>query len=1140
MGCRIFYVLVIGLLCPAFIFGTADAADKKQKPVAGIVQVGLKGEDAELIQSVEQELEKAGYDTSTLDYEALCDKSKLNTDAVDLLVFPNAGHLPAASVTAINAYASSGGNILALKAPLWQEQYYRDEGKWLTRNEYQLKHASDLPPHIIFDFDPSDIQDWKQDLGPREGKGSIETVANGPAPNSRALHIISQIDDGWDIRGPRQIEDPFPNGHDLTVFSAKGAPQTSHVYLEWRENDGSRWYTSVGLDPEWKQYVLYPEDFKMWTGPQTRRGTTFRPYNAKTLYFGLAKSHIKGLPKGKHEYWIGPLGTASSRKANAPKQYPIPALDTLSPTYKLFECNDVSKLIVRQDQAILPQEELSVPREIRSPHPRPRGAGFRKQRRWRWIPLLEAQSPDGEWRGTPVTLLVHGSGVYQGASWASFGIQDTDWYKQEQVLQMIGRLARRMRDGVYMLDGGAACYTHFEDQEVELGLTTFAPDQVAERDYSGRITVRDGATDEKVFEYGGSVKCDFDLYTLQPQWTPETWPEEGYECTAELLADGQVVDRVVHDIHVWKPSKEKHFVEARDGGFFYKGKRWRANGINYMPSSGIAFEDGEYFEYWLSKQSYDPEVIQRDLEHVKEIGFNSIAIFVYHRTIEAQNLLDILRRCEKLGLKVNLSLRPGTPMDFQWEKIKAIIEYYRLWEHDNIIAFDIAWEPTFGDQQGRKTWDDQWQQWIVERYGSIENAEKDWEFEVPRDADGDITNPNSKQVMQDGPWRRMVAAYRRFLDTLIYKKYSAARRLIRQLDPHHPVSFRMANAGNPTWEAGVLCYDFPYLAAAVDIIEPEAYGRVGDWNKIKPGIFENAYIRWAAPELPLLWAEAGTTVWDTAAQRPDPEQLDFQAEYYANIYRMLSLGRADGIYFWWYPGGFRANEDSDYGIINPDGTDRPVTKVIRDKAEGFMQAPYPEPVEHWIRINRDRHPSGLSGIYKNVKEEFWRAFNNDQWVGLRTAGTGTNSATCPLVAVGNVPCDGSNPPRYLDGVFDWCKVKTANGQWVTVKDKAKLKVAADRPVKARMQIRNLAEAAWLNESPSNDGHGRVILRVDAQNQQQVELPQRVHRHEAVILKDVELAGEDLTEPAKVTLSLEAIARTPFGEKLTFTLVPVDR
>ena len=54
---------------------------------------------------------------------------------------------------------------------------------------------------------------------------------------------------------------------------------------------------------------------------------------------------------------------------------------------------------------------------------------------------------------------------------------------------------------------------------------------------------------------------------------------------------------------------------------------------------------------------------------------------------------------------------------------------------------------------------------------------------------------------------------------------------------------------------------------------------------------------------------------------------------------MMIESGADGVFFWWYPGGFRLGENSDFGIINPDGTDRPVTKVIRTEGPRFLARP---------------------------------------------------------------------------------------------------------------------------------------------------------------------------------------------------------
>ena len=242
-------------------------------------------------------------------------------------------------------------------------------------------------------------------------------------------------------------------------------------------------------------------------------------------------------------------------------------------------------------------------------------------------------------------------------------------------------------------------------------------------------------------------------------------------------------------------------------------------------------------------------------------------------------------------------------------------------------------------------------------------------------------------LTQDGPWRRVVADYRRFLDELVGTRYAEARRLVRSIDTSHPVSFRMQHAGDPTHNApGLLPYDFLGLAHAVDLWEPEAYGRIGDWERVKAGHFTAAYARLCHPGLPVVWAEMGYDVWNRAVMAPDSGKLAFAARYYRDFYRMLRESGADGVFFWWYPGGYRLNERSDFGIINADGTDRSVTRVIREEGPGFLRAPPPPHPDYWIEVDRDQDARGLAGIYERVQVEYWRAVESGRNPGLRWGG----------------------------------------------------------------------------------------------------------------------------------------------------------
>lgn len=1106
---------------------------------AGVVGAGLPGEDPALVNALTGELGKAGYAITGIDAGILCDSAKLAACGLDLLVLPNAADLPVKAVASISDFAKAGGDIIALNAPLWQRMLISVDGKWTTFDDYQRANAGKLPEHLLFDF--GNTNGWQRTSNAMESPSTYEIIDNGPAPGQRALHAVISNLTGWDSFGARNLHEPFPAGHSLTVFSAKGTEKTSQLAIEWSEKDGARWIAVIALYPEWRQYVLSPKDFHYWTSTEGRggRGDSFKPENAASVSFGLAFSHT-GVDSGRHEFWVGPVGTADKMVDFGTVLGPLdlPAMDTLSPGYKLFDVHGAASLSMRQDQVMVASRAaLPAGGVVRSPHPRPGGGGFDKRRDWRWIPIVEARSKDRQWRGTPVTMTVNAEGPFKGGVWASFGFAKSDSYRKPAMMSVIRQIAERMRNGAFILDGGANFYTYFDGQDVQLGMRMCNVGKDCRHHITARVVVTSDLLRKppvlKQWSFGlqpGEIK------KVSGVWRPKAWPEGGYTVLAELLQDGKVIDSVTHKINVWRPKAVKHFITVKDGEFVLNGKRWRANGVNYMPSSGIGTEDGEYFEHWIGARSYDPEVIDRDLDHIKQMGLNSVSAFVYTGYAKDQNMLDFLRRLDKRGMKANIGLRPGMPSTFDADAIKGVIKQLRLADNDTVFAYDIAWEPMFGTNNERKVWDGEWEKWIIERYGSVANAEKDWGFAVPRNDDGSITNPLPYQIDTNGEWRIMTAAYRRFLDTLLYKKYGEARRQIISVDGNHMVSFRMAEAGNPgyRWD-GRIPYDFPYLAAAVDIIEPEAYGRIGDWERVKPGWFEFEYAKWAAPEKPVIWAEMGVSAWDTSRMQDSPMKLDYQAMFHKAFYRLLTSSGASGVFFWWYPGGFRYGENSDYGIINPDGTDKPVTKVIRERSKAYLDGPSRPKTNYWIGIDRDAHPDGIAGIYDAAKADFWSAIDRGLAPGFRTAGTGTDSSNCPLVAVGNGPLTGSNPPKYLDAAIDSVQVTLGGGRWVNVTKGGSVKVAAHIPVIAKIEFTNLGEATLLAPRGSSTA-GRVYLRIETRSSAKtVALVSDVAHLRSRALSEFELLPAGSSGSAEVVLTFEAKGRAKFGERFGFRI-----
>ncbi|MBN1443942.1 MAG: hypothetical protein JXA90_14625, partial [Planctomycetes bacterium] len=939
----------------------------------------------------------AGFHVGDVGAAQLTRAEQLDAAEVDLLVLAGARSLPAGALPALQAYLAGGGDLLALGLPLFARPLSRVDGKWMAPEDFEEALHSLRPERILLDFEGgadgkgADLSGWIRHANDPRSPATRDISAGGAG---RALHVVVESLTGWDtLEAPLEVPDgaaAFAPGHSITCFRARGGEATRQLALEWAERDGSRWIATVDLEREWRSYALPPQAFRPWQPPPGRGGPGDRlePSRAVRFTVGLALTHTR-VPAGRHEYWLDDLGTAASPFGSEapPDAVLAPHLESLCPAYQFFPISEPLRIATPQGLALAAPAALETPRgAVLGIHPRTQGAGFDKRRRWRWQPIIEARSPGGDHRGTVAALVANVEPAFRGGIWCGFTPADPAFYRTEGARRLLRDILAAMRRGVFLLEGGAERYTVFEGDGVRLGARVLNAGRSPASGLSARLRVEAIAGGEELFGRSFPLEVAPGAEAkVEVTWRPARWPAGGLRVTAELTGGGRAIDRLSHELHSWRPPESPRLVEARDGGLWLDGKPWKAHGINYMPSSGVGLASWAEFERWLDRASYDPEVIERDLARVRAVGFNSVSAFIYHDSLPAGNLIDFLRRCDRHDLRVNLSLRPGTPMDFRWREMREIIESCRLPEWDVVMAYDLAWEPSHQGDAHQRSYAPLWVEWVRKHYGDLQAAEDAWGVTFPGTPETPSVPPMSR-LIRDGPWRDLVADYRAFLDDLVGEKYAEARRLVRTVDTDRPVSFRMQHAGDPTlnWEA-MLPYDFWGLRDAVDIWEPEAYGRIGDWERVKPGRFTADYARLCDPSKPVVWAEAGTSVWDLRRGRPDPEQLEFQARFYRDIYRMLRESGSDGVFFWWYPGGFRVGERSDFGIINPDGTDRPVTRAIREEGPRFLAAPRPPSPDVWIDVDRDRDARGLFGIYEAVAERYWEAIRSGKTPGLRWA-----------------------------------------------------------------------------------------------------------------------------------------------------------
>jgi hypothetical protein len=972
-------------------------------PHAAVFTDELPGHDAILAREIATQVSEAGYRVEFIGVATLTNSSALSAQKFDLLVLPGARSLPAVAAPAIENYLLEGGDLLALGLPAWEEALFDLNGRWVSRANFEAVIAAQKPGQILVDFAMTDLSQWRRSSDHPAIRTTYEVVG---ADGGKALHVAIEKLTGWDTYLSPRLTSAFPSGHTLTCFRAKGGSHTRQLALEWTEADGSRWIATVELTPEWKSYALTPEAFQAWEPPPGRRGKQdrFHPANAARFVVGLAHSHTP-MVGDRNEYWFADLGTATSPfgEASLPDEIKLPHLEAVAPGYLFFPINvgqasrlSLNSVIAADDpkagSTIFPLKmETGATSVVRGIHPRPRGVGFNQDRPYRWEPLLVAH--DGktdDYRGAVAALLIHVQPPFRGGVWTAFTPTDASFYRQPLVTNCLRQTLTRMKRGVFLAEGGAEFFTTFPEQRFSVGARVVNFGRAAATNLA--VLVELGQARQK----NNRVVKQTTL-TLAPgagqTIEAETQLRNNDENLARvtLLMGDAVIDSLSHEIGVWRPTPKPEFIGARDGGLWLRGQPWKINGVNYMPSSGIGLANWQHFEHWVGRGAYDPEIIERDLRRIVAMNLNAVSVFIHHESLRAQHLLDFLRRCEAHGVRVNLSLRPGTPLDFRWNEMRDLIEHYRLAQNDTVFAYDLAWEPRHEPPALTSDYAKLWPAWVQKRHGNVDATRKAWG--VGEDFKFEISNlnplpaPPMKWFTQDGPWRRLVADYRLFLDDLLREKYAEARRLVKSIDPNHAVSFRMQHAGDPTfnWDA-FLPYDFNGLAAAVDIWEPEAYGRIGDWERVKPGRFTSDYARLCDAAKPVVWAEMGHSVWNNQHMSPAAEQLDFQARYFSDFYRMMTDSGADGIFFWWYPGGYRLNESSDFGIINPDGTDRPVTKIIRDEGGKFLQArKTATKPDYWITVDRDRDARGLFGIYEAVKGEYWAAIAAGKTPGLKWA-----------------------------------------------------------------------------------------------------------------------------------------------------------
>lgn len=922
---------------------------------------------------------------------------QLNDAGNDAVIWPEAEFIPAGGRAAVDTYLKNGGKLLTLGGPPFTRVLHRSGEQWLEAAKLM---ENDADKNALFAFGTaSDGKNWNRATDTPKNKQTVETGDFGLPGGDNCLHVQMERVAGWDVIS-KNVK--IPEGADTLCLYVKGGARTSAVSIELDEKDGSRWYSVFPVTEDWQYIVLRADEFKYWHDSPAagRGGAGDRLDMSRVTRFAIGIG-FSGINPGENEYWFG--GVSVTEGGISAEETLI--IEGVSPEWKFYPVRNGEKAVAFINQVFVSDRNYTLPKSedsVFSPSPRPQGTGYKRGKDKRFVPLIEIYDEKNLRSGFLAWMFVNSGAVntayaYAGSITAGFGTSDPAFYNGGGAAAVAETL-KAMLGGVLFAEAGSTEYIYIDAETKSLPLGAFIRGEdtgaetlmlefelykegeiIYKSEYDiSKSKAANAKNGVKIYNQGD----DYDLSSGKPD-----------KITATLTKNGETADRISHGIVFWspKPESERRYIRMENNEFVRDKKTQRLYGVNYMPSSGIGVnpESWEYFEQYVSKAAYDPDVFYKDLLRVKEVGFNAVSLFVYHQTVlETKNMLHLIDMCDKLGLIVDLSIRPhADPFDLQESEVAEMIKLLHIAELDNIVAYDIAWERYFGtyegsygNPKGRKAYDGQWREWIDKNYGSLSAAEATWGFETVK-TDGKAVSPTDDMLRREGAHTEMAAAYRRFADELVAQKHKYVKDLITEYDPNHLVSARTgAQGGLPLADPGDMGYDYKALAEALDFMSPESYVINADLNTADQGIFTNVYSRYCKPGAPVVWKEFGSHIWTGSNFYDTAKAQEIQAEYYAKIYDMAIAGHTGGMFCWWWPGGYRTNENSDYGVINPDGSDRLVTGVIRAYREAFLNQPALKEPDAFFKIDRDKYATGIFGVYGAVKEEFLAAVKSGKTV----------------------------------------------------------------------------------------------------------------------------------------------------------------
>lgn len=808
-----------------------------------------------------------------------------------VLVVTEARGLPLHWWAPLEGYLDAGGAVLFCGRSPFEDRIRVVDGRVLTRAEVLAGWMAKARSAGVF----SSVRTWRHGNESDELRGGVRLAESGEAAWP-AIEVEVEGFREWDAVTCRGLRPGVvAAGENSLAFYVRGDAQTSRLFVECRERDGSRWGAAIEVNESWSPRMLHEAQFRYLGGGRGRgsAGDGFRLEQLVWIRVGLDMFRAPQSP-GAHVFGLSEVRLVADDRP-ARDIFGWPDLPAVSPPGLRYETvfsalRDLEQGVVRRFAAAPGGSPAGLPRGIQVAPAR-------------WIPLLAAEDERGQVLGWPASLFLSGR---EGESWRRWG-----WIALDATGPIRPVAERAAADAIRRLSGGL--YFRYAG----------CPQWV----YKAREEIRvracwEGSRGVSGVGVSAELRRESDGQVLRRAVLPAVAPGRPFEISLGLAAaagglpeDLRVVivledlrrpgffhDRVEQGLKVLPDQLPVTPPLTTEGGRFqWRGAAFAMAGFRYEPCDVTGGS-------WLAPACFDADRVRRDLRRLKESGFNTIYLR-YTDENEAAPLRYVLEEARRAEIMVVLGLAGLDPVEPDRERAERLLRAADVAGQSSVVALSIEAGAALEGDDLRRRVEPAWQAWRAEAPG--------------RDSED-----------QD--------LFGRFLHDFMSRRIGWIRRQLQDLGCPQLLSVLVPVADAktifPSMLPGAAHVDFLSLSLAGPFqAEP-------DWDSIAAAA-ESAWRRSGGK--PLVWQGGGLDV----GPNPLAPDLSNQERWFQRFADLVTRTDAAGMLAWSYSGGWCPAREEDIGLTGADGTWRPAGQVWQTALPLVRRA-------QAVPLRRERDPQG--------------------------------------------------------------------------------------------------------------------------------------------------------------------------------------